>query len=90
VIDWWVFFVLDYCHIKTDLNDDAKIHVLKHINGMFVVKSFPICFYLTFKKWLNDRYLPVYKFFKRKMPTVVKKIVIAVRKINCEEMKWSK
>jgi len=50
VIYEWVFFVLDYCHILFDLNDDAKIHVLKHINGMFVVKSFVKGNYLTIGK----------------------------------------
>jgi len=74
MIAWWVFFVLDCCHIKTDLNDDAKIHVLKHINGMFVVKSLSKCFYLTFGKLINEWYVPVFKPYNNIMSLSVKKL----------------
>ena len=55
--------MLDCCHIKSDLNDDAKIHVLKHINGMFAVKNLVKCNYLTICKSEYEVYVAVYKVF---------------------------
>ena len=43
----WVFLVLDCSHIKIDLNDDAKIHVLKHINRTNCVNALCLTKYLT-------------------------------------------
>ena len=43
----WVFLVLDCSHIKIDLNDDAKIHVLKHINRTNCVNVLCLTKYLT-------------------------------------------
>ena len=42
------FFVLDLRHIKLFLNDDAKLHVIKHINRILRVKCLNLVCNLTY------------------------------------------